>query len=106
MCEAEIGKTSTLQHRGGIRKLPQLVQMDFEDGSTLVAPEGAIAIKGGGFASEIGDIVTFVCKIFPAACGGGGGGEGGGGGGGGCYTIIGPDRTKITICPPNAHANA
>jgi len=85
------------QIQGRFKLLPQQVRIDFDDGSAIIAPAGEAPIPSTSVAITVGDVVDILCKIFPKYCGGGGGG---GGGGEGCYTIIGPDGTKITICPP------
>jgi hypothetical protein len=70
-----------------------LVRLDFDDGSTIIAPEAVMMQKGT--IDTVGDIVDIFCKLT-GRCGGGGGG---GGGGPVCYkTIISPDGT-ITITP-------
>ena len=91
-----------VEGQGRFQLLPQEVRVDFSDGSAIVAPLGEATISASSVAITVGDIITIGCKLFPKLCGGGGGGggAGGGGGGGGCYIIIGPDGTKITICPP------
>jgi hypothetical protein len=93
--ESEIqSKASKLEFEGKISRQTS-IQMDFEDGTTVVAPEGFSFNKST--LGDVGDIIDIACKIT-GWCGGGGGGSGGGGSG--CYTIILPDGTKITICPP------
>lgn len=77
--------------RGSFQLLPQQVRVDFDDGSAVVAPLGEATISARSVGVSAGDIITIACKLFPSLCGGGGGG---------CYIIIGPDGTKITICPP------
>lgn len=76
------------------------MQVDFDDGSSIIAPVGEAMIAERTVADTVGDIITIACKLFPRLCGGGGGDGGGGGGKPGCYVIIGPDGTEITICPP------
>lgn len=78
----------------------RLVQIDFEDGSSLTAPEGDANVSARPVSAVVGDIITIACKLFPSLCEIKDGGGGGDGGGAGCYTIIGPDGTRITICPP------
>jgi len=89
-----------LTGQGKFQFLPQQIQVDFEDGSAIVAPVGEATIRAASVASTVGDIIDIACKLFPKLCGGGGDGGGGGGGKPGCYVIIGPDGTTITICPP------
>ncbi|MCB0164585.1 MAG: hypothetical protein KDI79_10180 [Anaerolineae bacterium] len=87
-----------LTGQGKFQFLPQQVQIDFEDGSAIIAPVGEATIEAASVAITAGDIIDIACKLFPKLCGGGGGG--GGGGKPGCYVIVGPDGTTITICPP------
>jgi hypothetical protein len=83
---------------GGKFRTLRLVQVDFEDGSSVIAPDGEVSVARSP-ADTVGDIIGIACKLFPRLCAppdkkpdtkpG-------------CYTIIGPDGTKITICPPGA----
>ena len=103
MCSELATMKSVYDHAGSVSQgrfqlLPQQVRVDFEDGSAVVAPVGEVTIHSASLKTTIGDIIDIACKIFPKLCG-----EKDGGGGGtkpGCYTIIGPDGTTITICPP------
>lgn len=79
-------------------RVVEMVEWEFADGSGVIAPAGEVSFSARGVASTIGDIITIACKLFPKLCGEKDPGDGGGGGG--CYVIIGPDGTKITICPP------
>jgi hypothetical protein len=84
------------KYEGRFRLLPQLVQVDFENGASVTAPASeAMTVSAAALGDTIGPIIDIACRIFPTLCGGGGGG-----GGGGCYVIKGPDGTTITICPP------
>ena len=76
----------------------QMVRLQFDDGSTVIAPEIATNLSARSVTDTIGDVVSIVCKLFPKLCGAKDPGEPPKGGC--CYTIIGPDGTKITICPP------
>lgn len=92
----EMNMTNLSKVQATIRTLNTIsTQVDFEDGTSITAPDGFVfsAAKAG----QVVDILDKICKLV-GWCGDGDGG--GGGGGGGCYTIIGPDGTKITICPP------
>lgn len=93
-----------LTGQGRFQLLPQQVQVDFEDGSGIVAPIGEATIQAASVASTVGDIITIACKLFPKLCGIKDDGDGGGGGKPGCYKITGPDGTVITICPPGKGA--
>lgn len=98
----DAGSASREEHSnaaGRFRTLPEMVRVDFEDGSAVIGPASEITLSARSVSVTAGDIIDIACKIFPKLCGGGGGG---GGGGSGCYTIILPDGTKITICPPGA----
>ncbi|MCI5144493.1 MAG: hypothetical protein D3923_02980 [Candidatus Electrothrix sp. AR3] len=84
-----------LEMEGNIRKLTS-IQMDFNNGTTLIAPDDFVISKG--ILGDIKDIIDIGCKLT-GWCGGGSGGSGGSRQG--CYTIITPDGTSITICPPS-----
>ncbi len=87
--------------QGTFNMLPRMVQVVFEDGSSITAPsDDLLPLSEASVAITVGDIVDIACKIFPKLCGGGNGG--GGGGKPGCYEIKGPDGTTITICPPGS----
>lgn len=96
-CDCESGKSAG---QGRLHWLPQLVRVDYEDGSGVIAPAGEVTISARSAADTVGDVISIVCKLFPKLCGGTDGGGGGGGGKPGCYIIIGPDGTEIRICPP------
>lgn len=70
----------------------ELAHVRFPDGTAVIAPSHEVALNAKSVAGTIGDIIDIACKLFPKICGVRGGG--------GCYVIIGPDGTKITICPP------
>jgi hypothetical protein len=72
-----------------------LVQLDLDNGSTVIAPQ-EVLFKPGAL-DDVGTIVDIFCKLT-GWCGGDVG-DGGGGGGKVCYkTVIGTDGT-ITITP-------
>lgn len=89
----------SVEGQGKFQLLPQMVRVQFEDGSAMVAPAEEVTVAARSVSSTVGDVVDIFCRIFPKFCGGGGGG-GGGGTKPGCYIIIGPDGTEIRICPP------
>lgn len=80
--------------QGKFQLLPQQVQVDFDDGSAIIAPAGEATIQAASVRDTVGTIVDIACRIFPSLCEKDSGDN--------CYTIIGPDGTKITICPPKA----
>jgi hypothetical protein len=87
--------------KGTFHTLPQMVRVDYEGGFSIEVP--ADFSVSARLIDDIGPIVSAVCKLFPRVCGGGGGGDTTTTGQG-CYTIITPDGTKITICPPSKAA--
>jgi len=101
---AKVSAARDLEFKGEFTEVTA-VRMDFANGTALQAPAGASITPG--LVSDIKDIIDIACKLTDW-CGGGGkggsgggsGGSGGGGGGTGCYTIVTPDGTTITICPP------
>lgn len=97
--EKETGVNCKLEMGGRISKQTS-IQMDFDNGTTFIAPENVAFTKN--ILDDIGDIIDIGCKLT-GWCGGNGGGTSGGSG---CYTIITPDGTKITICPPSQMAIA
>lgn len=97
----EKGESKKLEISGKIRKLTS-IQMDFDNGTTFIAPEDVAMTKS--IIGDIGDIIDVGCRLT-GWCGGGSGG-GSSGGSTGCYTIITPDGTSITICPPPQRAIA
>ena len=92
----ETGVNCKLEMGGRISKQTS-IQMDFDNGTTFIAPENVAFTKN--ILDDIGDIIDIGCKLT-GWCGGDNGGGGGTSSGSGCYTIITPDGTKITICPP------
>lgn len=85
--------------------LPQLAKIDYENGYSVVLPADEPMPSAASIVKSGETVLNILCHVFPKICAPPTTGGGNGGGGtGGCYTIIGPDGTKITICPPGRTA--